>query len=178
MVTAATYHHERFFHTALDLDHLTSTLLHNLAETQWTVRAWAVFPNHYHFLAQSPLQETGARSLPRLISKTHMQAAKAINQRHNSPGRKVWHNYWESLITFEKSFFARLHYVNRNPEHHGFKRPAEHYRWCSASWFAETAPRAFVHTVNSFKIDRLHVPDVDCPVETDTPEPPKKQQHP
>ena len=167
MVTAATYRHELVYKTAEELDLLTEILLQNLLEADWIVRAWSVFPNHYHFLAHSPPREQGAESLARLLGKIHMQAAKRINERQGSPGRKIWHNYWDSLITFETSFLARLKYVNRNPEHHGYGRPAEWYRWCSAAWFAESAPRAFVRTVNSFKTDRVHVRDVECAVATE-----------
>jgi putative transposase len=42
---------------------------------------------------------------------------------------------------------------------HGVLPVAENYRWCSAAWFARHAPPAFVKTVNSFKIDRVEVPN-------------------
>ena len=168
MVTAATYHQQPFYRSAHALDHLTSILMQNLLRDGWALRAWAVFPNHYHFLARSPNSEQGARSLAKLMSRAHMQAAKALNEQDGTPGRKVWNNYWDSLITFEKSYLARLRYVHRNPEHHGFSRPSECYRWCSAAWFAESAPRSFLRTVNSFKTDQLRVRDVDCAIEIES----------
>jgi putative transposase len=167
MVTAATYQHQPFYKSAEALDVLMSILTQNLQEAEWTIRAWAVFPNHYHFLANSPESEGGGRSLSRLVSRVHMQAAKAINEQQKMPGRKIWHNYWESLITFERSYLARLRYVHRNPEHHGYLKPAELYRWCSASWFAQSAPRAFVRSVDAFKTDRVQVRDVECTVESE-----------
>jgi putative transposase len=72
---------------------------------------------------------------------------------------KCGFNFWESRITFERSYLARLNCVHHNPARHGVVPLAENYRWCSASWFAENAPPAFVNTVNSFKIDRVNVPD-------------------
>jgi len=49
--------------------------------------------------------------------------------------------------------------VHHNPAAHGVVPVAENYKWCSAAWFAQTAPAALVNTVNSFKIDQVNVPD-------------------
>jgi len=70
-----------------------------------------------------------------------------------------WFQFWESRITFGRSYLARLNYVHHNPAQHGVVPLAEDYKWCSASWFARNAPPAFVNSVKSFKIDRVHVPD-------------------
>src|ERR1700689_3090201 len=43
--------------------------------------------------------------------------------------------------------FARLHYVHRNPVHHGLVRAATAYPWCSAAWFETEAPASFRKTV-------------------------------
>jgi putative transposase len=75
------------------------------------------------------------------------------------PGRKVWFQYWDSRISLERSYFARLNYVHNNPVHHGLADKAENYPWCSAAWFGRNAPASFVATVKSSKADRLRVPD-------------------
>jgi putative transposase len=87
-----------------------------------------------------------------------MQTARQLNLWDNTLGRKVWFQFWESRITFERSYLARLNYVHHNPARHGVV-PLADFRWCSASWFAENGPPAFVNTVNSFKIDGVNVPD-------------------
>ena len=88
-----------------------------------------------------------------------MQTAKQLNTWDNTPGRRVWFQYWDSHITFERSYLARLNYVHHNPIHHGIAAVAEDYKWCSASWFAHNASSAFVKTVNGLKIDKINVPD-------------------
>ena len=112
--------------------------------------------NHYHFVAVSPPDPA---SLRKFLGKLHMQTAKQLNLWDNAPGRKVWFQFWDSRITFEKSYLARLHYVHYNPALHGVVPLAENYKWCSASWFARNASPALVATVKSFKTDRLTVPD-------------------
>ena len=94
-----------------------------------------------------------------ILGKLHMQTSKQLNLSDNTPGRKLWFQFWDSHITYERSYLARLNYVNQNPVRHGIVPIAENYKWCSASWFAESAPPAFVETVKGVKIDQVNVPD-------------------
>ena len=156
MVTAGTYGKKHYFSTPERLG-LVKKLLFDIAEEyDWRLQAWAVMSNHYHFLALSP---EDAGSLKKLVSKLHTLSAKEINREDKTPGRKVWFQYWDSLITFERSYFARLHYVHQNPVHHGVTKVAENYPWCSAGWFTLHAEPAFQKTVMSFKIDKVKVAD-------------------
>jgi len=155
-ITASTYLKQRHFEGKKRLDLLTGLLLDTLNEGLWRVDAWAVFANHYHLILRS---SSDSRPLPKVLGKIHMLSSKAVNECDASPGRKVWHNYRDTHLTFEKSHLARLHYVIHNPVHHGLVRDAEQYPWCSAAWFARHAPPAFVKTVRSFPIDRLEIGD-------------------
>ncbi|MDQ2918768.1 MAG: hypothetical protein M3R10_02680, partial [Verrucomicrobiota bacterium] len=67
--------------------------------------------------------------------------------------------FWDTELTFEKSYFARLHYVHYNAVHHRLVAVATDYPWCSARWFESNASDAFVRTIYSFKIDMLNLPD-------------------
>jgi len=138
------------------LDFFQNSLFQYADEFGWDLRACAVLANHYHFVAASPNDPT---TLRKFLGKLHMQTAKQLNHWDNTPGRKVWFQFWESHITFERSYLARLNYVHHNPARHGVVPLAENYKWCSASWFTRNVPPAFVNMVKSFKIDRVQVPD-------------------
>jgi putative transposase len=140
----------------LRLDFFQESLFRCAREFGWDLRAWAVLANHYHFIAASP---PDTRTLPKFLGKLHMQTARQLNLWDNTPKRKVWFQFWESRITFERSYLARLNYVHHNPARHGVVPLAENYKWCSAAWFARNAPPAFVKTVKNFKIDRVNLPD-------------------
>lgn len=77
----------------------------------------------------------------------------------NLPGRNVWYRAWDTRLSFEKSYLARLAYVHKNPVKHGLVDNAEDYPYCGAKWFAENANRPFYETVMSFKTDRVNVYD-------------------
>jgi putative transposase len=160
MVTVGTYRKEHFLSGPERLTLVRDTLFACANEFDWHLQAWAVMSNHYHFVAVSP---ANAGSLRRLIGKLHMTTAKALNEMDGRPGRKIWHQYWDSHITYQPSYLARLQYVHHNPVHHGVALNAGDYEWCSAAWFARTAKPAFVKTVASFKTDRLNVLDDFAP---------------
>ncbi len=156
MVTAGTYQKKHYLNTPQRLELVMRKLFECIEEFGWELLAWAVLSNHYHFMARAV---GDPRTLRRVVSKLHMTTAKTLNREDGTPGRRVWFQYWDSRITFERSYLARLNYVHHNPVHHATVPDATTYRWCSAAWFEQVAPPAFVKMVKRFKIDQVQVPD-------------------
>ena len=94
-----------------------------------------------------------------MLSVLHAKTSAWINRLDQQPGRKVWHNYRDSKLTYQKSYLARLNYVHQNPVRHGLVAVANHYPWCSAAWFERTASPAIIKSIYRFKIGQLHVGD-------------------
>jgi putative transposase len=118
-VTAGTYIKEHFFRTADRLQVLHRGLLTVAQDYGWQLEAWSVFSNHYHFVGHSPEHEDSAESLSAMLGLLHEKTAKWINRLDGSRGRQVWHNFWETQLTYQKSYLARLNYVHQNPVKHG-----------------------------------------------------------
>ncbi len=156
MVTASTYKKEPFFGTATRLTYLCEILLSLAARYKWELQAWAVFPNHYHFVAVSPERVS---TLAKFVGHLHTVTTKAINKEDDAAGRKVWFQYWESRITYQRSYLARLNYVHTNAVKHGLVRKAEQYQWCSASWFERNAKRSFCETVMRMRTEGVRIED-------------------
>jgi len=156
IATSGTYLKRQFFRTPERVQLVRDLLLELALKYGWELQAWAVFSNHCHVVAASPAD---ASTLRTLLSELHTRTATAINEMDSAPGRQVWFDYWDTHLTFPRSYFARLNYVHQNPVKHGLVKAAEEYPWCSASWFEARAPESFKRTVRSFKIDRVNVPD-------------------
>ena len=156
MVTSGTYQKQHFFPDGPALRLLHDTLLQVAFHHKWALEAWAVFPNHYHFIAQAP---ENAHTLVDMLRELHSRTAIEINRGEGTAGRKVWHNYWDTRLTYQASYLARLHYVHQNPAKHGLTDDATKYPWCSAAWFERTATPAQVKTIYSIKTDKLRVRD-------------------
>jgi putative transposase len=161
IVTAGTYQQSHIFRGADRLDHLEAELLAGAQAGGWQLEAWAVFSNHYHFVGHV---RPDSRNLSDWLAEMHCRTSCHVNQLDGCPGRQVWFNYWDTALTFEKSYLARLNYVHQNPVKHGLVRVANQYRWCSAPWLERTATPAQVATVYSFKTDCLKIEDDFSPV--------------
>ncbi|TLD71212.1 hypothetical protein FEM03_09925 [Phragmitibacter flavus] len=160
IVTAGTYQKEAFFVGNERLKGLHDGLLKYAAKYGWDLEAWAVFPNHYHFIGHSPKEaEDGAVSLRGFLADFHQHSAGWVNGLDAMRGRKVWNNYWETRLTYEKSYLARLNYVHQNAVKHGLVPVANLYRWCSAAWFEQVAAPSVVKTIYGFNTDQVNVLD-------------------
>jgi putative transposase len=154
-VTGATLYKQHFFRTPASLDALQELLFEKAAEHKVSLQAWCLFPNHYHLVITA---DEGVR-LRKMLGRFYVDSAKAINRCGDTEGRRVWYQFRDVQLTFERSWLARLKYTHENAVHHGVVTDALNYRWCSASWFAATARPAFVETVRRIKVDRISVYD-------------------
>jgi len=158
-VTASTYLREHHFVGKARLAVLHRGLLKVASDFGWRLEAWAVFSNHYHFVAHSPEEQPDAGSLSRMTGLLHEKMAKWINRLDKAPGRQVWHNFRDTRLTYEKSYLTRLNYVHQNAVKHGLVPVAHQYPWCSARWFERTATPAQIKTLYRFKTDKITIPD-------------------
>jgi putative transposase len=125
----------------------------------WQLEAWAVFSNHYHFVAHSPADAQDASSLGTMLGMLHVKTSGWINKLDGTHGRQVWFNFWDTHLTHQRSYLARLNYVHQNAVKHGLVPVACQYPWCSAAWFERTASPAMVKSIYRFKLDKISVAD-------------------
>ncbi|HEY1663673.1 MAG TPA: hypothetical protein VGI03_14745 [Verrucomicrobiae bacterium] len=156
-VSARTYNAQHHFRGAKRLAVLHRGLLRLTHDFGWQMEAWAVFSNHYHFVGHSPAND--ATSLRAMLSLLHEKTAKWVNRLDCEPERKIWFNYWETRLTHQKSYLARLNYTHQNAVKHGLVAAAHLYPWCSASWFERTASAAQVKAIYRFGTDKLKLND-------------------
>jgi putative transposase len=163
-ITGATLYKRHFYKTPAALD-LLQELLFTLAKRFFCdLQAWALFPNHYHLVLSADAGEV----VRALVARFHSDAAVAINRHEGVSGRRVWFQFRDTELTYERSWLARLKYTHENAVHHRVVSNATNYRWCSAGWFEETARPAFVATLRSIKVDRVNVYD-DFDMDSRTP---------
>jgi putative transposase len=155
IVTAGTYRRVPIFRSAERLTRLTNYVLELAERYGWSLQAWAVFPNHYHLVGDSQTPE----SLRSFLRHLHSISAIEANKSDDTPGRRVWFEFWETRITFLQSYLSRLNYVHQNAVRHGLVKVPSQYPWCSAGWFERRASHSFYQTVSAFRTDTLNVPD-------------------
>jgi len=135
MVTAGTYQKRQCLNRPQRLELVMRRLFECVEEFGWELHAWAVLSNHTHSWPDQiaiPQPAAGGE-----------QAAHDNSQSLQPGGRRppdgvFGSQYWDSHITFERSYLARLRYINQNPRTMG-RIDATEYRWCSAAWFERFA---------------------------------------
>lgn len=156
MVTGAILYNQHLLREDRRKGFVLRTLLERAVLLDWSLQAWAVLNNHYHFVAKAP---ENATTLKKLIQQFHSITAIQLNQWDQTPGRQVWCNYWDSCLTYERSYLARLHYVHMNPVKHGFVSDAIDYPFCSYKWLVEQSDEALKQQVFEQPIDHVKVID-------------------
>ena len=138
MVTGATLYKKLLFSSAEKLTLLENEILALANLYHWQLEAWAVFMNHYHLIARG---DPSSNELDKYLKHIHRQHRPRV--KHSGPNQleeRFWYNFWETRLTYERSYFARLNYVHQNAIKHGLVKVANQYEWCSAAWFERTAP--------------------------------------
>ena len=156
ILTAATLHRTGLFNSNRKLDLFRDTTLELAKNYELILQAWAFFPNHYHLVVSF---ENSATSHRDFIRHLHRELAVRLNTVDATTGRRVMYEFWDTRLTFERSWLARLNYVHQNAVKHGMVPVANQYPWCSAVWFESNARSGFVKSVYSFKTDAIRVPD-------------------
>jgi putative transposase len=112
MVTGATLRKGHFFDGDEKLSLLENQLLTLAKKYLWQLEAWAVFVNHYHFIARG---HPDALPLDAFLKQLHSDTARNLNRLDGLSGREVWFNFWDTKLTYERSYLARLNYVHQTP---------------------------------------------------------------
>jgi putative transposase len=96
----------------------------------WKLEDWVALHNHYHLMADSP---DDADSLPGIMRDIHKFTAMWIRKNiQDSAGmEKIWWNYWDTCITYERSYLTRLNYLWYNAQKHGVIKNAEEWAFGS-----------------------------------------------
>ena len=156
MITGSILHKQLLLAENKRKESFLKTLFEKVNLFGWSLEAWAVLTNHYHFIAQAPEDST---NLAKMIQQVHSITAIQLNRRDGTPGRQVWQNYWDTCITYEKSYLVRLRYVHENPVKHGLVDNAFDYPFCSYKWFIEQGDEILTAQVISKSIDKVNVFD-------------------
>ena len=158
-ITGSAYGKRHVCPTARHLDAVQEILFAQANENQCSIQSWCLLSNHYHLVVRCHDGE----HLQTMLSRFHSVSAAELNRLDGVPRRRVWFQFFDKTLTFERSWLARLRYTNENAVHHGIVDRAIDYRWCSAAHFERNVARAFVETLRRLKVDAVSVyDDFEC----------------
>ena len=163
IVTAATYRKEMLFSDGPRLRMLHQALLEIAAKHGMKLEAWAVFPNHYHFVAHASRCRSGA--LRPFLRKNCTPARRLRNQpsidQHKRAGASGTIFGTRSLTVEAVISGARLAYVHHNAVRHRVRdRWLRNTRGVPPRGSSGCAtPCTNQERSTAMKLDRVNVPD-------------------
>jgi len=129
-VTGATYLKKLFLASKNIKTKLLTSIKKGCEKYSWVLEDWVILDNHYHLMLNAP---DHPNTLSTIFNEVHKFTAIWVKK--NLPELKdetrIFYNYWDSCITYEKSYFARLNYIYFNPVKHGYVKEASDYLWGS-----------------------------------------------
>ena len=108
-----------------ELDFLCEELQDIASQTELNLCGWTFQRNHYHLIATT----SEGRALPRFTAHFHSRTSRILNKRHGQEGRKVWRQYWDTLLRSDGDYWSRMNYMWWNPVRHGHVEKPEDWRW-------------------------------------------------
>lgn len=130
-ITGSTYKHIRYLRDVESKHALLSSIKKGFEDEGWILEDWVILDNHYHIMVNAPANPL---SLGKIIKEIHRFNALWIKKHLDIPQRTIiWYNYWDSCITYEESYFARLNYIWFNPVKHSYVEDPED--WIHGSYF-------------------------------------------
>ncbi len=130
LITGLTYLKKNFLAPENSKAKLLTSINKACERYHWFLEDWVILNNHYHLMLNAP---SDASTLKAMFNEIHKFTA--IWLKKNFPElkeeKKIFYNYWDSCITYERPYFARLNYIYFNPVKHGYVKEAETYLWGS-----------------------------------------------
>ncbi len=120
-----TYDWLPFFNTDDKKQSLLHCIFKSLDKYNYTCDSWVILNNHYQLVTNVK----NSKNLSSFIKQINGKSSMLINKYDNCLGRKVWKQYWDTILDTEKSYWTHINYNHHNPVKHGYVKKMEDYKW-------------------------------------------------
>ncbi|MFA6098889.1 MAG: transposase [Patescibacteria group bacterium] len=145
-VAARTFDKKKYFNSKEKLILLVNRLEQARRKFKITLHAWVALPNHYHIL----FALGKGTELSKIIKFINGGSSYDINKLDNTPGHKIWWNYWDRCIHEEKDFFKRFNYIHHNPVKHGYAAANGNYMFSSYNYYKNKLGKEFLNNTEYY----------------------------
>ncbi len=157
-ITGATYNKKKWFKSNETRGQLLKIIKIGFERHRWKLEDWVILDNHYHIMGNAPHKSD---SLPKMMKNIHKFVALWVkkNVPESKSFKKIMYNYWDSCISYEASYFARLNYIWHNPVKHGYVEQAEEWKFSSFCQRIETEREEVEKIKEIYPCDKVKVKD-------------------
>lgn len=157
-ITSGTYHKQYYLQSRQAKEILIDSIIRGFTDQNWLVEDWVILDNHYHVIVNA--SEEAAR-LSKIMQTIHKFSSNILSK--SIPElriiKKIWHNYWDTCLTYEKSYYARIHYLWFNPVRHGCVDNPEKWEYGSYYYRIKEGKNNVNKIIKEYPIDKIKVKD-------------------
>lgn len=166
-ITGATYKKKPYLKLDEVKEKTAEYMFKNFEHFGWEIEDWVILNNHYHLMTQAPEDAT---TLSRVINNFHKFSAIWIRKNlefgdsvadrlTQSTYSKIWYNYWDTCITYENSYYARINYIWFNAVKHGYVEDAAQWKFGSFYYRSSVQSGQVAEMVKRYPCDRVKIGD-------------------
>ena len=123
----------------------------------WELEDWVILDNHIHIMVNAP---EDVATLSNVMNNFHRFTANWLSKHQIKRIReKYFHNYRDTCITFEKSYFTRLNYIWYNPVKHNYVDSPEKWEFGSYFYRFNEEYEEIQRIINKYPCDKVKIKD-------------------
>ena len=157
-ITGSIYGKKKLLKSIESKHKLLDYIVKSVDHFKWILEDWVILENHYHLMLESP---ENPESLGDMMGNIHRYSAIWINKNveFDKDYNKVWHNYWDKCLTYERSYFTRLNYIWYNPLKHKLAEDPKDYEFGSYYHRYKSEKDYLNNICNFYPFDKLKIDD-------------------
>lgn len=133
------------------LKYLTKSLDHY----KWKMEDWVILDNHIHIMVNAP---NDALTLQNVMRNFHRFTANWLSKHKiKRIEEKYFHNYRDTSINYENSYFSRLNYIWFNPVKHGYVESPEQWKFGSYYFRFKKESEEMKEQMKKYSFDKIKV---------------------
>ena len=129
----------------------------SLENYNWEMEDWVILDNHIHIMVNAP---NDAKTLSKVMINFHRFTANWLSKNNiKKRGVKYFHNYWDTCIAYDNSYFTRLNYIWFNPVKHGYVKNPEEWEFGSYYYRFKKEADELKSIMNNYPFNKVKVKD-------------------
>jgi len=156
-ITASTLDKYPYLKTDSAKDAALTYLTKSLEHYEWKLEDWVILDNHIHMMTDV---QKNAETLSEVMKNFHRFTANWLYRNNIKRIKdKYFHNYWDTCIDYENSYFARINYIWCNPVKHGYVESPEKWKYSSYYYRFQTNEEELEEIKKKYPFNKIEIDD-------------------
>jgi len=126
-IVSKTFNWKHIFNNDIKKQILYDCIFKALNRYDYICDSWVILDNHYQLV----VEVKDGKNIPLFVKQINGASSRLINKLDNCFERRVWEQYWDTILDNDKSYWTHVNYNHHNPVKHGYVTKMGDYKWSS-----------------------------------------------